>query len=682
MGKSDYDGAELERLWKILLVNQFHDILPGSSIHEVYENAREDYAELNRGLEKLINEKLNVLFSERDPEAFTVVNYLNVPYTGEVKIKLPEGYNSVEYADEQIPCVKLSDKTGDYISFVAEKIPSLSGRTYRFSKSEHPTKTCVKAEKNLLENNILRVEFDNNGEITSVFDKENDREALAAVGNTLCIYQDKPIHESAWNLEFDYRMTPYPLKTAESVEVVRSDSVAGELKILRKFNKSTVTQYISLKKDSRQIDFRTAVDWHEREKVLKVNFPVGVRSCSSTSEIAHGSMQRPTHYNTSYDLAKFETCMHKWVDLSESGYGVSVLNDCKYGFSVHENNIDITLMRAPICPDPTGDIGYNEFTYSLVPHVGTWQEAGISELAYALNNPPAVVYSHEHHLRTGLQRECLVGREEHLWILAFDGGSVGIGLAGELFELVVVDALCLPVVRRKTYVAVFLARLEVGYIARVERREHRSVGSVFSHLIQYVEETLVALAIHLCQFDDGVACALQGERREEVRRGVIAREHLPLVVLSHRSKLAQVADHNHLNAAKRKVVLAETAQHAVYGIEKVGTHHRYLVDDERVDRTDDVYLLFGEAELLFLEIIVGYERRKRQLEERVDGHTFGVDGSNARRRYHHDALRRLLLQSAQKGGLSSASLTGEEEVGVRCLYYVPSELRLLCHFLC
>lgn len=393
MGKSDYDGAELERLWKILLVNQFHDILPGSSIHEVYENAREDYAELNRGLEKLINEKLNVLFSERDPEAFTVVNYLNVPYTGEVKIKIPGGYNGVEYADEQIPCVKLSDKTGDYISFVAEKIPSLSGRTYRFSKSEHPTKTCVKAEKNLLENNILRVEFDNNGEMTSVFDKENDREVLAAVGNTLCIYQDKPIHESAWNLEFDYRMTPYPLKTAESVEVVRNDSVAGELKILRKFNKSTVTQYISLKKDSRQIDFRTAVDWHEREKVLKVNFPVGVRSCSSTSEIAHGSIQRPTHYNTSYDLAKFETCMHKWVDLSESGYGVSVLNDCKYGFSVHENNIDITLMRAPICPDPTGDIGYNEFTYSLVPHAGTWQEAGISELAYALNNPPAVVYS-------------------------------------------------------------------------------------------------------------------------------------------------------------------------------------------------------------------------------------------------------------------------------------------------
>lgn len=393
MGKSDYDGAELERLWKILLVNQFHDILPGSSIHEVYENAREDYAELNGGLEKLINEKLNVLFSERDPEAFTVVNHLNVPYTGEVKIKLPGGYNSVEYADEQIPCVKLSDKTGDYISFVAENIPSLSGRTYRFSKSEHPTQQCVKAEKNLLENNILRVEFDNNGEMTSVFDKENDREVLAAVGNTLCIYQDKPIHESAWNLEFDYRMTPYPLKTAESVEVVRSDSVAGELKILRKFNKSTVTQYISLKKDSRQIDFRTAVDWHEREKVLKVNFPVGVRSCSSTSEIAHGSIQRPTHYNTSYDLAKFETCMHKWVDLSESGYGVSVLNDCKYGFSVHENNIDITLMCAPICPDPTGDIGYNEFTYSLVPHAGTWQEAGISELAYALNNPPAVVYS-------------------------------------------------------------------------------------------------------------------------------------------------------------------------------------------------------------------------------------------------------------------------------------------------
>lgn len=388
-----YDGEELERLWKILLVNQFHDILPGSSIHEVYENTRKEYEELHSGLCCLINDKLNVLFSEKDSEAFTAVNYLNVPYSGEVKVKLPDGYNSVESDGVKIPCVKIEDADDTYISFIADEIPALSGRAYRFSKDEYISDTCVKADKYTLENEILKVKFDDNGEIISVFDKENDREVLDGVGNTLCIYQDKPIHESAWNLEFDYKMTPYPLKKAESIKVIRNDGISGEIKIVRKFNKSTVTQFISLNKNSRQIDFKTQVDWHEREKVLKAHFPVSVRSLYSTSEIAHGSIGRPTHYNTSYDLARFETCMHKWVDLSESGYGVSILNDCKYGCAVHENDIGITLMRAPICPDPTGDIGYNEFVYSLVPHAGTWQEAGISELSYALNNPPAVVYS-------------------------------------------------------------------------------------------------------------------------------------------------------------------------------------------------------------------------------------------------------------------------------------------------
>ena len=155
----------------------------------------------------------------------------------------------------------------------------------------------------------------------------------------------------------------------------------------------------------------------------------------------------------------------------------------------------------------------------------------------------------------------------------------------------VVDALRLPVVRRKTYVAVFLARLEVGYIARVERREHLSVSTILAHLIQYVQEALVALAIHLRQFDDGVACTLQGERREEIRRGVIAREHLPLIVFCYGSKLTQIANHNHLNTTERQVVLAETAQHAIYSVEQIGTHHGNLVDDERVDRAYYVNLL-------------------------------------------------------------------------------------------
>ncbi len=159
----------------------------------------------------------------------------------------------------------------------------------------------------------------------------------------------------------------------------------GVIRVVRKFNKSTITQDIILEKDKPTIDFDTTVDWYEREKVLKAAFPVDIRSRSASCEVAHGAAEYPTHYNTCYDLAKFEFCAHKWADLSEGGYGASIINDCKYGYNVHDNVMKITLMRGPIVPDPKGDLGVNTFRYSFYPHKGTWRDADTVKLGFQEN---------------------------------------------------------------------------------------------------------------------------------------------------------------------------------------------------------------------------------------------------------------------------------------------------------
>ena len=186
-------------------------------------------------------------------------------------------------------------------------------------------------------------------------------------------------------MEFDYQMKFWALDEAESIEVVEASPLRGVIRIVRKFHESTITQDIILEKDKPTVDFDTTVDWHEREKVLKAEFPVDIRSRNASCEIAHGAAEYPTHYNTSYDQAKFEFCAHKWSDLSEGGYGASIINDCKYGYNVYDNVMKITLLRGPILPDPVGDIGMHSFRYSFYPHTGTWRDADTVRFGFEEN---------------------------------------------------------------------------------------------------------------------------------------------------------------------------------------------------------------------------------------------------------------------------------------------------------
>ncbi len=381
----EYPAEKMEEGWKLLLTNQFHDILPGTSIHEAMEMTREEYVQMNElgnGLLSAavehINENINVT-----ADGIVVWNVNSMPVTGTVNVKIPfEAGRIVDENGNECRFVK----NGDDVMFIAKDVPQMGFRVYKVEKEDSSFDKVV-ATKTLLENAKLKVVLDENAEISSIYDKVNGREVLTANGNTLSIFQDKPIHESAWNLELNYQKKRWDITKADSVEVVAADEVKGVVRVVRSFNKSTITQDIILYADADYIDFDTKVDWYETEKVLKAAFPVSVISSHATYEIAHGSIDRPTHWNYSTDLVRFEVCGHKWADLSEGDYGVSLINDCKYGYDIKDSLMRITLMRAPICPDPVGDKGVSTFVYRLYPHAGNWSQADTVKYAFELNQP-------------------------------------------------------------------------------------------------------------------------------------------------------------------------------------------------------------------------------------------------------------------------------------------------------
>ena len=240
-----------------------------------------------------------------------------------------------------------------------------------------------------LENDALRVEFDAAGEIIRLFDKAIGREVLppGERANALQAFEDRPLGEGeAWNIGIFYDDKQWSAQPAHSLSIIERGPLRVGLEIRRRLFNSEIVQCVYLYRGSRRLDFDTWIDWQERHVLLKVAFPVDVLNPLATYDIQWGNVQRPTHRNTSWDWARFETVAHKWVDLSEGGYGVSLLNDCKYGHDVRDNVIRLTLLRGPTYPDPDADQGEHRFTYSLLPHSGDWR-TGTVPASYTLNDP-------------------------------------------------------------------------------------------------------------------------------------------------------------------------------------------------------------------------------------------------------------------------------------------------------
>ncbi|MCU0510030.1 MAG: glycosyl hydrolase-related protein [Anaerolineae bacterium] len=206
------------------------------------------------------------------------------------------------------------------------------------------------------------------------------------MANQFQAFEDRPLNWDAWDIDVYYDDRMWTAEPAESVRVVEFGRLRATVEIERRILNSRYTQRISLSAGSARLDFDTRIDWRERHTLLKVAFPVEILAPTATYEIQYGAVERPTHRNTSWDWARFETVAQKWADLSEGGYGVSLLNDCKYGHDIRDNVIRLTLLRSPTLPDREADQGEHRFAYSLLPHAGGWQEATQRE-AYALNDP-------------------------------------------------------------------------------------------------------------------------------------------------------------------------------------------------------------------------------------------------------------------------------------------------------
>ena len=345
----EYPRAELDRLWKLLLLNQFHDILPGSSIRQVYEDAERDLAEVCAGADALATAALAGV--------------------GDVPV------NTIGFARREVV-----ERPDGELGFV-EAPPYGAGELVFL---EHK----VSVDGLVLENEHLRCELGRDGSVVSVVDRATGREALAGPGNRLELYEDRPVDFDAWDIDPFHLETRRDAPPAESWSVVTDTPLRAEIAFERAIGAaSRMRQVVRLDAGSRRLEFHTVVDWHEEHTLLKTCFPLAVRSPNATYEMPFGYAERPTHFSTSFDRARYEVPGHRFADLSEHGFGAALLTDSKYGYSCLGGDLRISLLRSPKSPDPDADMGRHEFAYALLPHAGGWREAGVVAEAARFNAP-------------------------------------------------------------------------------------------------------------------------------------------------------------------------------------------------------------------------------------------------------------------------------------------------------
>jgi len=418
IAKVNYPKTEIEEAWKKVLFNQFHDILPGSAIPEVYVDANREWEEAEQTATAILNQSLRAIASQIDfpppphPEAQPIVifNSLNWVRSQVVELTVPNlqdtNWQICNLTGENIQSYTiLPASTSDrqtstvLITFLAKDIPSVGYRVYwlcphtdsvasssQVASSHLPTQYA-------LENEYLRVTVDpNTGDLSSVFDKINWQEVLNGAGNQLQAFHDSGQYWDAWNIDPNYAQ--HPLPPAELIGInQRCDRNLLQtcVSVDRKIGQSIFSQDYILETGSPVLKIKTRVDWRERHVMVKAAFPLNVSADYANYEIPCGAISRPTKPQTPAEKAKWEVPALRWADMSTNDYGVSLLNDCKYGYDSQPDRLRLTLLRSPVWPDPEADTGLHEFTYALYPHAGTWQQAQTVRHGCELNIPLQVL---------------------------------------------------------------------------------------------------------------------------------------------------------------------------------------------------------------------------------------------------------------------------------------------------
>ncbi|UCC62567.1 MAG: alpha-mannosidase, partial [Anaerolineae bacterium] len=362
-----YPSQVLRKAWELVCLNQFHDIIPGSSIGPVYVESLQQYGQVEEMAAAVRDAALSVVAGKLGGDLL-IVNPTAFPRDDLAfwPSQLAPGGHLQRQDGTPVPGQPTADGTwlavGELAPFSVTPLSAVEG-------DEPTSDTGLAVTPTLLENDYLRVDLNDAGDITRIYDKVNQREVLphGAVANRFQAFEDRPLEWDAWDVDIFFEDKVWTADPATSVQVAEAGPLRATLEIRRRILHSDYVQRISLAYNSPRLDFDTTVNWQERKILLKVAFPVGILSPVATYEIQWGNVQRPTHHNTSWDWARFETCAQKWVDLSEGDYGVSLLNDCKYGHDVRDNVMRIGLLRSPTDPDPEADQGEHRFAYSLLP---------------------------------------------------------------------------------------------------------------------------------------------------------------------------------------------------------------------------------------------------------------------------------------------------------------------------
>ena len=394
---SSYPSAALLEGWKVILLNQFHDILPGSSIREVYEDSQKQYEDLHRTggrmLEKALQQASRRVGLARD--SLLLFNTLGFSRREVAEMQRPQ-HTGFLLRDPQSGAVLPWQKTFDgKIIFTSPEVPAKGYCAISVEAGEQRQTTPLTATLREMHTPFFDLTFDEAMQIASLIDRRTGR-SVAPQGeplNRLIVYEDRPFEHRAWNVQAYYTEKFWVLSDVSHAEVLECGPVRAVVLVERKFLHSVIRQYITAYAELDRIDIRNEIDWDDSYLLLKADFPVDVNAVKATFDIQFGNIERVTHENTLWDFAQFESCAHKWADLSDNSFGLAVLNDCKYGYSAKDGHIALTLLRSANDPQPKQDCTHHTFTYSLYPHAGPAAISRVLQEGYSLNCPLYTMFS-------------------------------------------------------------------------------------------------------------------------------------------------------------------------------------------------------------------------------------------------------------------------------------------------
>ncbi len=386
----EYPKHEITDDWKVILLHQFHDILPGSSIADVYKDSDEAYKKLHDEASATLGNKFNAIVNniKTSGDSLVVFNTLGTERDDVVITDMPDKNNFV-IVDGDGKQMKYQKTFDGKLCFVAENIPAKGYKVFTVKDEPKKSYPSVNATKTSFENDFFKVEFDKNYNISSLIHKETGRETVAEgeVMNRLIAFDDRPFNHEAWDIKSYYEEKSWYIDDVQNAEIIENGEVRCVYKIERKFRNTIFNQFIIAYNHTDRIDVTYDFDWKETHILIKVDNPIDVNASKATYDIQFGNIERTTHRNTLWDFAQFEVSGHKWIDLSENGFGFSLLNDSKYGHDIKEGHVRTSLIRSSMSPCVDQDKGHQVIKTALYPHSGSVNCSNVVNQANSLNVP-------------------------------------------------------------------------------------------------------------------------------------------------------------------------------------------------------------------------------------------------------------------------------------------------------